>query len=265
MGAPLKAAVQSGAVSESKLDDSVSRILTQMYKFGLFDHMDQWNGTAHSNDVTSIAHSTVARNVSAAATVLLKNDGVLPIKAGVKIVLIGGDATNPTVHGGGSGSVAPTYVISPVEAISVRNGGKYPHTGGGGGGGGGAPINCTIVDHGFDYFVKPSVVVKGTFNEPMDCCQACGKASAQWSAFTLTSGTRRASPECWCHQSIGEKRQQAGYVSGTCRTVQPTPTPSANGVSTYTGGDPSAAGAAAAAADVAVVFVSTVSSEGSDR
>ena len=37
MGNPLKAAVQSGEVSEAKLDDSVSRILTQMYKFGASD------------------------------------------------------------------------------------------------------------------------------------------------------------------------------------------------------------------------------------
>ena len=41
MSDKLKHAVQSGAVSEAQLDDSVSRILTQMYKFGLFDHMSQ--------------------------------------------------------------------------------------------------------------------------------------------------------------------------------------------------------------------------------
>eukprot|EP01048_Picozoa_sp_COSAG05_P001654 COSAG05_NODE_57_length_23291_cov_75.862668_14_plen_209_part_00 len=80
MGAGLLAAVKSGEVSTSKLDDSVSRILTQMYKFGLFDHMSQWNGTAHGNDVTSYHNSYLARNLSAASSVLLKNNGerVLP-------------------------------------------------------------------------------------------------------------------------------------------------------------------------------------------
>ena len=34
-------AVLSGAIPESAVDDSVSRILTMMYKFGLFDHYDQ--------------------------------------------------------------------------------------------------------------------------------------------------------------------------------------------------------------------------------
>ena len=129
MGAPLLAAIKSGEVSQTKLDDSVSRILTQMYKFGLFDHMDQWNGTAHSADVTSHANSVLARNISAAATVLLKNDGLLPLKAGRKIVLVGADATSPLVHGGGSGSVTPMYTISPYQAISVRNGGDSPASG----------------------------------------------------------------------------------------------------------------------------------------
>ena len=41
MSDQLKKAVQSGQVSEAQLDDSVSRILTQMYKFGLFDHLSQ--------------------------------------------------------------------------------------------------------------------------------------------------------------------------------------------------------------------------------
>ena len=45
----------------AKIDDSVMRILTQMYKFGLFEHMDQWNGTAHTADVTSMANSVILR------------------------------------------------------------------------------------------------------------------------------------------------------------------------------------------------------------
>lgn len=34
MGAPLLAAVKAGGVTMAKIDDSVMRILTQMYKFG---------------------------------------------------------------------------------------------------------------------------------------------------------------------------------------------------------------------------------------
>jgi len=52
----------------------------------------------------------LARNISAKATVLLKNNGILPLKPGKKVVLIGADASSPFVHGGGSGSVEPTSV-----------------------------------------------------------------------------------------------------------------------------------------------------------
>eukprot|EP01043_Picozoa_sp_COSAG02_P066253 COSAG02_NODE_10249_length_1986_cov_3.648649_1_plen_87_part_10 len=47
MGPALKADVLSGKVSNATIDKSVSRILTQMYKFGLFDNMNQWNGSTH--------------------------------------------------------------------------------------------------------------------------------------------------------------------------------------------------------------------------
>ena len=195
MGNKLLAAAKSGAVKMATIDDSVMRILTQMYKFGLFDNMAQWNGTAHNADVTSIEKSQLARELAAKvrqpsalgflrkssftnrplihfaqearaplkrnvcgcaqSTVLLKNNGILPLKpsASHKIVLIGDDATKPTVHGGGSGSVQPMYTISPFSAISTRNGGTVPKSGPpGGGGGGGAPVNCTVMDEDTDYF-----------------------------------------------------------------------------------------------------------------
>ena len=65
MGNKLLAAAKSGAVKMATIDDSVMRILTQMYKFGLFDNMAQWNGTAHNADVTSIEKSQLARELAA--------------------------------------------------------------------------------------------------------------------------------------------------------------------------------------------------------
>merc|ERR1719397_296435 len=85
MGDKLKAAVQSGQVSQDKLNESVLRILTPMYEFGIFDHAQQWtNGSAHQADVTSPAHSLVARQISAAAAILVKNNGVLPFTKKVR-------------------------------------------------------------------------------------------------------------------------------------------------------------------------------------
>lgn len=66
------------------------------------------------------ASSLAARKISSAATVLLKNDGTLPLSNNVRnIALIGSEAVSPTTHGGGSGQVTPGYVATP--AYSIRN------------------------------------------------------------------------------------------------------------------------------------------------
>ena len=71
-GAPLKAAVQAGQVPMSALDGMVSRILTEMFRFGLFDHPQAGSLTA---TVTTPAHAQTGRDVAEAGTVLLKDDG----------------------------------------------------------------------------------------------------------------------------------------------------------------------------------------------
>jgi beta-glucosidase len=66
MGDALKAAVQSGGVTLQKVEDSVARILVPMIKYGIMNHTAQWtNASAHAADVTSPAHSALARSISA--------------------------------------------------------------------------------------------------------------------------------------------------------------------------------------------------------
>jgi beta-glucosidase-like glycosyl hydrolase len=93
----------------------VYRILLPMYAIGLFDEPN--NGNLHVN-VTSAAHDTLARKLSEAGTVLLKNTGsLLPIKQSVtNIAIIGDDGRdNPTVASFGSGHVIPPYIITPYQ------------------------------------------------------------------------------------------------------------------------------------------------------
>jgi len=117
-GAGLLAAIQNGTVSEAVLDDKVLRILTAMYTVGLFDHPNTGNITAN---VTSPAHNALARQFAAEAMVLLKNaGGVLPLSTTASIALIGDACSkNPIVHGTGSGSVAPPYVITALQGVSA--------------------------------------------------------------------------------------------------------------------------------------------------
>jgi len=117
-GANLKSAVQQGTVPQSRLDNMVFRILVALYKIGEFDHPVQGNIAA---DVTSQAHNTLARQLSAQSTVLLKNDmNLLPLPKGLKQIAVFNPSASSSIitGGGGSGSVRPKYQVSPLTGIT---------------------------------------------------------------------------------------------------------------------------------------------------
>jgi hypothetical protein len=59
--------------------------------------------------------------------VLLKNTkGVLPLTADKKIAVIGFGSDNAVVHGGGSGSVVPSSIVTPLQGINAVS--KTPAT-----------------------------------------------------------------------------------------------------------------------------------------
>jgi beta-glucosidase len=126
-GAPLKAAVLAGQVPVSRLNDMVSRILTEMFRFGLFDRAQ--TGTP-SSVVTGSQHASTARTVAEQGTVLLKNNGspghaALPLNTSKlhSIAVIGDDAgPHAQSAGGGSASVNAPYLVTPLQGITSRAG-----------------------------------------------------------------------------------------------------------------------------------------------
>ena len=121
-GAALQAAVTGGQVPVSTLNTMVSDILTQMFKFGLFDHTQTGSPSA---TVTTPAHQAVAQDVAEQGTVLLKNDGnTLPLSSSVKsIAVIGADAsTSAQTAGGGSAGVTSSGTVTPLQGITSRAG-----------------------------------------------------------------------------------------------------------------------------------------------
>jgi beta-glucosidase-like glycosyl hydrolase len=120
-GAPLDTAVENGTVPKSVLDGMVTRILTEMFRFGIFDNPATGSPTA---TVTTPAHVATAQQVATEGTVLLKNaSNVLPLDPAKaqSIAIIGDDATgDATTDGGGSAGVDASSLSTPLQAISDR-------------------------------------------------------------------------------------------------------------------------------------------------
>jgi len=122
-GAALKQAVQDGQVPQSRLDDMVSRIMREEFRFGLFDHPSPDTPDAVA---ATPAHLAVAKKAAEDGTVLLKNDGnLLPLDTHTlhSIAVIGdGAGPNTMSHGGGSATVTGTGTVAPYDGIKARAG-----------------------------------------------------------------------------------------------------------------------------------------------
>ena len=90
--------VRAGRIPEARIDDAVRRILRVKAKLGLLDGRPIRDVPA---ELGSDAHRAIARQAVAESLVLLKNDGVLPIKKGARVLVAGDGADNMAKQTGG--------------------------------------------------------------------------------------------------------------------------------------------------------------------
>ncbi len=106
-------AIRSGELDEASLDESVRRILGIVFKA---------NETPKTGDFAVNAHHELAAQIAAEGMVLLKNDGVLPLKGQGKIAVIGRSAKHAYFQGGGSSHINPTRVAVPFQELQAQAG-----------------------------------------------------------------------------------------------------------------------------------------------
>ncbi len=111
-GDALVAAVRAGEVDEAAIDRHVARLLLLAQRVGAL-------GEATAQPVTARDGIAFVRRASAEGSVLLANNGVLPLDSGKlrKVAVIGHNASDARTQGGGSATVVPERVVSPLDGL----------------------------------------------------------------------------------------------------------------------------------------------------
>ena len=85
--------VREGKLDESLLDESVRRVLTIKFEYGLFENpyvdVDKVRASMTNGDKADLS-----RRIAEKSIVLLKNNGTLPLKKGLKLAVVGPHADN---------------------------------------------------------------------------------------------------------------------------------------------------------------------------
>ncbi len=92
--------VEEGSIPQSRIDDAVRRILLVKKQYGLWER--PFTDRSLKGHIGSQKHREIAREAVAKSQVLLKNDGVLPLKkSGQKIIVAGRGAKDIGMQCGG--------------------------------------------------------------------------------------------------------------------------------------------------------------------
>ena len=120
--------VKEGEVPMSRVDDAVRRVLRLKYRLGLFDTPD--TSAEDYPEFGGKAHAQLAYEAAVESQVLLRNNGILPLKKDLRILLTGPNADNMrTLNGGwsytwqGHGAARPEYTEqynTIYEALSQK-------------------------------------------------------------------------------------------------------------------------------------------------
>jgi beta-glucosidase len=110
--ADLADAIRDGRLDEADLDRKVLRMLLLAERVGALD-------SATAVSPAPLDALAFARESAIAGTVLLTNDGILPIAPAsvASVAVIGQNARDARTQGGGSATVIPERIVSPLEGV----------------------------------------------------------------------------------------------------------------------------------------------------
>ncbi|MBL1080921.1 glycoside hydrolase family 3 C-terminal domain-containing protein [Streptomyces actinomycinicus] len=114
-GPALAQAVRDGEVDEATVDAAVRRVLRLAARVGILDGA----GPAVAELPAPVDGEALAREIARRSFVLVRNErGALPLKPGT-VALIGAAARDARVLGGGSATVFPARIVSPLDGLTA--------------------------------------------------------------------------------------------------------------------------------------------------
>lgn len=118
-GDKLTAAVQRRDISLSVVDTACRRILTVLYRFASAqDPLETYD----ARQVACHDHVALAREAAEKSAVLIRNEGILPLRKGERIGVFGRLANMVNTGDEGSSRVYPPHVVTPLQGICAFTG-----------------------------------------------------------------------------------------------------------------------------------------------
>ena len=122
----ITAALAKGELTLAQIDEALRRRYTQAFKAGIFDRK------LEHTSIDFAAGGKKAREIGGRGSVLLQNNGALPLSSELKSVVLIGKASQvyaqqavaggavvgePMGAGGGSSDVVPNYTVAPIDGL----------------------------------------------------------------------------------------------------------------------------------------------------
>ena len=116
---PFLTAVQQGYLPESAIDRTLIRLFTARIRLGMFDPPSKVPySRIPASELNSPAHRQLALHLAEESMVLLKNDGILPLK-NVKRIAVVGPLADQTAVLLGNYTGYPTHTVSLLEGMKA--------------------------------------------------------------------------------------------------------------------------------------------------
>ncbi|MFJ6940841.1 beta-glucosidase [Streptomyces sp. NPDC101132] len=115
-GEPLAAAVRAGRADEADVDAAVRNVLRLAARVGLLEGAPP----VVAEPPAAVDGQALAAEIARRSFVLVRNEnGALPLPAGRTVALVGAAARDARVLGGGSATVFPERVVSPLDGLTA--------------------------------------------------------------------------------------------------------------------------------------------------